>query len=208
MTKIKYCGLSRECDIEMVNKLNIDYIGFVFFSKSKRYVSPEKALELRKKLNPDIKVVGVLVDMPIDEVLKLLMDGVIDIPQLHGHEDEEYIKKLRARIDELQKSVTVFKAFRIDSPEDVERANNSSADLVLVDSGNGGTGTVFDWNLLKDMKRDYLLAGGLNEENIAEAIKIIKPYGIDVSSGIETDGLKDMVKMEKLHRLIKEAEND
>ena len=190
MTVIKLCGLKRNIDIEWANELKPDYIGFVFAKKSKRYVDRETARLLRAELDPSIKAVGVFVNEDLNEVAGLLNDGIIDVAQLHGSEDETYIEALRRLTDK-----TIFKAFRIDTKEDVKRANESSADLVLVDSGNGGTGTVFDWDLLKEMKRRFLLAGGLNTENIAEAIDTVKPYGVDVSSGIETDGVKDKEKM-------------
>ena len=190
MTVIKLCGLKRNIDIEWANELKPDYIGFVFAKKSKRYVDRETARLLRAELDPSIKAVGVFVNEDLNEVAGLLNDGIIDVAQLHGSEDETYIEALRRLTDK-----TIFKAFRIDTKEDVKRANESGADLVLVDSGNGGTGTVFDWDLLKEMKRRFLLAGGLNTENIAEAIDTVKPYGVDVSSGIETDGVKDKEKM-------------
>lgn len=190
MTKIKLCGLSRSCDIECANELKPDFVGFVFAKKSKRYVSPELAAELRAQLDSSIKTVGVFVNEPLENVAALLKCGTIDIAQLHGKEDEDYIAALRKECDS-----TIFKAFRIDTQEDIEKAEASSADFVLLDSGNGGTGTVFDWSLLKEVKRPYFLAGGLNTTNISEAVKEYCPYGVDVSSGIETDGLKDKNKM-------------
>lgn len=190
MTKIKLCGLSRSCDIEWANELKPDFVGFVFAKKSKRYVSPELAAELRAQLDEGIKTVGVFVNEPLENVVTLLKSGTINIAQLHGKEDEDYIAALRKKCDS-----TIFKAFRIDTLEDIEKAEASSADFVLLDSGNGGTGTVFDWSLLKEVKRPYFLAGGLNTTNISEAVKEYFPYGVDVSSGIETDGLKDKNKM-------------
>lgn len=190
MTKIKLCGLSRDCDIEWANELRPDYVGFVFAKKSKRYVSPELAAELRAQLDSDIKTVGVFVNEPLENVVALLKSGTINVAQLHGKEDEDYIAALRKECDSM-----IFKAFRIDTQEDIDAAEKSSADFVLLDSGNGGTGTVFDWSLLKSVKRPYFLAGGLNTANISEAVKEYCPYGVDVSSGIETDGLKDKNKM-------------
>lgn len=190
MTKIKLCGLTRPCDIDAANKLLPDYIGFVFAPKSKRYASPEVAAELKVRLDPRIRAVGVFVNEDVDQVAKLLADGIIDVAQLHGKEDEGYIARLREKIRK-----PVIKAFRIDTPEDVALANASSADFVLLDSGNGGTGTVFDWNLLRGICRPYFLAGGLNPENAEEAVRTLKPYAVDVSSGIETDRLKDPRKM-------------
>lgn len=189
MSKIKLCGLSRKCDIEWVNALKPEYIGFVFWSKSKRNVPPEKAKELKDLLSPDIKAVGVFVDEPIENVAELLNDNIIDIAQLHGGEDEEYIKKLRALSDK-----PIIKAFLLKSESDAERAEKSTADYILVDSGTG-TGKSFDWELLKNISRPYFLAGGLCCENISQAITALDPYAVDVSSGIETNGCKDKNKM-------------
>lgn len=189
MSKIKLCGLSRKCDIEWANALKPEYIGFVFWSKSKRNVPPEKAKELKNLLSPDIKAVGVFVDEPIENVAELLNDNIIDIAQLHGGEDEEYIKKLRALSDK-----PIIKAFLLKSESDAERAEKSTADYILVDSGTG-TGKSFDWELLKNISRPYFLAGGLCCENISQAITALDPYAVDVSSGIETNGCKDKNKM-------------
>lgn len=201
MTKIKLCGLTRPCDIETANQLKPDYIGFVFAKKSKRYASPEIAAALRKQLNPEIQAVGVFVNEPSENVAALLNCGTIQVAQLHGKEDEAYIASLRALTDN-----PIIKAFRIDNEADVENANRSSADFVLLDSGNGGTGTVFDWKLLQGITRPYFLAGGLNPENAEAAVRTLHPYGVDVSSGIETDGLKDAGKMTAFMAAVKKGD--
>lgn len=201
MTKIKLCGLTRPCDIAWANELRPDYIGFVFAKKSKRYAAPELAAQLKALLNPEIQAVGVFVNEDVDTVAELLRAGIIDVAQLHGKEDESYIAALRAKTDK-----PIFKAFRIDSEADVAKANASSADLVLLDSGNGGTGTVFDWQLLQGIARPYFLAGGLHPGNIGEAIKALKPFGVDVSSGIETDGLKNQAKMAQFVQVVRKEE--
>lgn len=190
MTKIKLCGLTRLCDIQNSNELNPEYIGFVFAPKSRRYITPEKAAELKKQLNSDISAVGVFVNEKCETVAELLNSGIIDIAQLHGSEDEDYINKLR----KFSKK-TIIKAFRIDSECDIINAQACSADYVLLDSGNGGTGTVFDWDLIRSIKREYFLAGGLGVDNVKNAVGTLKPYAVDVSSGIETDGFKDKNKM-------------
>lgn len=190
MTKIKMCGLKRPCDIVAANDIRPDYIGFIFAKKSKRYVSPETALELRNLLHSDIKAVGVFVNEEPETVADFLRRGIIDVAQLHGSEDAAYVQTLRQLTDK-----PVCQAFRIDGSDDVQRAQESPADMILVDSGAGGTGEVFDWNLLSGLQRPFFLAGGLNCDNISEALKRIQPYGVDVSSGIETDGLKDENKM-------------
>lgn len=189
MTKIKLCGLKRECDIEAANALKPEYIGFVFWKKSKRYVSPETAETLKAMLCEDISAVGVFVDEEPEAVAGLLKKGIIDIAQLHGSEDEEYIKKLRGLTDK-----PIIKAFCIKSESDIINANGSGADFVLLDSGLG-TGNSFDWSLIRKIKRPYFLAGGLGTENVGEALRELHPYAVDVSSKIETDGLKDKEKM-------------
>ena len=188
--KIKLCGLTRPCDIEAVNELQPDYIGFVFAKKSRRYVSPEKAEELKAMLAPGIQAVGVFVNEEPEQIVSLLEAGTIDVAQLHGQEGEREIRRLRELTDH-----PLIQAFRIDTEQDVERANDSTADYVLLDSGAGGTGTVFDWDLLQAIRRPYFLAGGLDTENLGTVKAKLNPYGIDVSSGIETDGYKDKKKM-------------
>lgn len=189
MTKIKLCGLSRPCDIEAANELKPDSIGFVFAPKSKRYVTYEKAAALKNLLSPAIQAVGVFVDEHPQRVAKLLKDGIINIAQLHGDEDEEYIAQLRLITDK-----TIIKAFRIKTAKDIKTAEQSMADYILLDSG-AGTGTVFDWGLLKSIRRPYFLAGGLDAGNVGDVVKELHPFAVDVSSGIETDGTKDKIKM-------------
>ena len=161
MTKIKLCGLSRPCDIEAANELKPDYIGFVFAPKSRRYVTYKKAEELKSLLSPDIEAVGVFVNEPPQNVATLLKKGIIDIAQLHGDEDEDYIAELRLLTDK-----PIIKAFRIKTANDIKIVEQSTADDILLDSG-AGTGTVFDWELLKSIQRPYFLAGGLDARNVA-----------------------------------------
>lgn len=189
MTKIKLCGLSRPCDIEAANQLKPDYIGFVFAPKSKRYVTYRKAAELKSRLSPEIKAVGVFVNECPQETAKLLKNGIIDMVQLHGGEAEDDIARLRRLTDR-----PIIKAFRIETAYDIKAANQSTADYILLDSG-AGTGTVFDWSLVNSIGRPYFLAGGLDADNVADAVKALRPFAVDVSSGIETDGLKDKAKM-------------
>lgn len=189
MTKIKLCGLFRSCDIEAANALKPEYIGFVFAPKSKRYVTPEKAAELKRLLAPGIQAVGVFVNEKSETVAGLLNKGTIDMAQLHGSEDETYMKKLRSLTDK-----QIIKAFRIETTKDIADVEHCTADYVLLDSG-AGTGRVFNWNLVQNIKRPYFLAGGLDIENAGDAVKMLNPYAVDVSSGIETNGQKDKVKM-------------
>ncbi|MBQ5318606.1 MAG: phosphoribosylanthranilate isomerase [Oscillospiraceae bacterium] len=189
MTKIKLCGLTRPCDIEYVNELLPEYIGFVFAPKSRRYISPEKAEVLREHLDDRITPVGVFVDENIDVIAGLVKREIIDVVQLHGNENDEYIANLRKEVD-----CPIIKAFRIESVADILMANNSSADYILLDSG-GGTGKVFDHSLLKDIARPYFLAEGLTPENVKTAVKQLAPFAVDASSSLETDGFKDKNKM-------------
>ena len=190
MTKIKLCGLKRPCDIEWANALMPDYVGFVFAPKSRRCVSPEGVKALRAGLASGIRAVGVFVNEAPEAVATLLNDGMIDIAQLHGGEDEAYIKALRMLTDR-----PLIKAFRVDGPADLDPAYQSSADYILLDNGAGGTGAAFDWEILKDFDRPCFLAGGLGPENVARAIQAVRPFAVDVSSGIETNGVKDYMKM-------------
>ena len=189
MTKIKLCGMRRVIDIQAANALKAEFIGFVFWPKSKRRVTAEEAAELKSILDPDISAVGVFVDEQPETVAELLNRGVIDIAQLHGSEDESYIRHLRTLTNK-----PLIKAFRIREQKDLEAAAVSSADAVLLDAGKGD-GVTFDWNLLRDFARPYFLAGGLSPENVSAAIEKLHPYAVDVSSGIETNGAKDAEKM-------------
>lgn len=189
MTRIKLCGLSRPCDIDTANELKPEYIGFVFAKKSKRYVTPEQAEELKRLLAPEIKAVGVFVNEMPENVATLLHAGVIDIAQLHGGEDENYIGQLRTLTDK-----PVMQALDIETAGDVLYAEECTADYILLDSG-AGSGTLFDWSLIQNIKRPYFLAGGLRGDNVEEAVTMLHPYAVDVSSGIETNGYKDKRKM-------------
>lgn len=202
MTKIKLCGLSRPCDIRAANELLPDYIGFVFAPKSRRYVSPEKAAELKRMLDPGIRAAGVFVDEKPQVIEAIVSRGVIDAVQLHGRENEDYIQDLMKRLG----NTLIIQAFSIRSERDAGRAERSSADLVLVDSPGGGTGEVFDWTLLRKIRRPYFLAGGLTPDNAGDAVNALSPYGVDVSSGIETDGYKDREKMEKFVLAVRRAD--
>lgn len=189
MTKIKMCGLSRPCDIDYANEIMPEYIGFVFAKKSKRYVSPEKAFELRQNLDKNIIPVGVFVDSDINFVAELVNKKIIDIVQLHGSEDDNYIESLRKLV-----SVPIIQAFTIGKPEDIQKAEKSPAEYILLDSGKG-SGKTFNHSLIRDLKRPYFLAGGLTPENVREIIQILKPYAVDASSSLETAGYKDVNKM-------------
>ena len=202
-TKIKICGLSRPCDIEYVNEAKPDYCGFIInFPKSIRNVSPNTVSELVKELSPDITPVGVFVNEPQETILKLIAQGTITHIQLHGQEDGAYIRELRERAD---REITIIKAWKVRKTEDVKAAQESPADLVLLDNGTG-TGQTFDWSLIRGIDRPFLLAGGLSPENLAEAVSQVRPWGVDLSSGVETDGVKDRRKVLAAVRAVRECE--
>lgn len=188
-TKIKLCGLMTLEDIAAANELAPDYVGFVFAVKSRRCVAPTQAAKMREKLDPQIQSVGVFVNEPAYEVAWLLNHDVIHIAQLHGMEDEKYIRRLRNLTGR-----PIWQAIKVRGPADIEWARRSTADMVLLDSG-AGTGREFDWELARMLERPYMLAGGLSPETVGEAIRRLRPYGVDVSSGIETAGVKDPEKM-------------
>lgn len=190
-TKIKICGLFRLPDADYVNQTLPDYAGFVFYEKSRRYVTPVQADMLRKKINPAIKTVGVFVNDDLNLIKDLYESGTIDIIQLHGGEDEAYLKELRALLPQVE----IWKAFLIRTKENLQPAKESSADLVVLDNGYG-TGECFDWSLLKeDFSRPLILAGGLTPENIPQAVAAFHPYAVDISSGVETGRIKDREKI-------------
>ncbi|MCR5108445.1 MAG: phosphoribosylanthranilate isomerase [Lachnospiraceae bacterium] len=203
MTKIKLCGMRRAEDIRIINRYLPDYCGFILSRPFKRYVSFEELNRIRPLIDKRIRVCGVFVDETMEYILNFIKAGIIDIIQLHGDEDEEYTDKLSERLTELNKEILIIKAFRIQSDEDIRRAKESRAGLILLDSGQG-SGKSFDWSLIDKMGRDFILAGGLNEENIAAAIRKHSPYAVDVSSGAETDGYKDE---EKIKNIIREVRN-
>lgn len=193
--KIKLCGLKRLEDIQAANRLRPEYAGLVFAPDSRRYVSPEQAAELSRHLDPAIQVVGVFVDAPPELVASLLNQNIIALAQLHGQEDAAYIEQLRRLVRE--PSGRIIQAFQVKSGRDIQRALQSRGDYLLLDSG-AGSGQTFDWRLLQGVDRPYFLAGGLEPGNAAAALARLDnnpPYALDVSSGIETAGCKDEVKM-------------
>lgn len=194
--KIKICGLTRPEDIICVNRLRPDYIGFVFWPKSRRFLGRAQAARLKALLSPAVQAVGVFVDMPVEEVAGLLADGIIDLAQLHGEESEEDIRYLQ--------EVTgrpVIKAVRVRSRYDVEAWLDSAADYLLFDSGMG-SGRTFDWSLLEGVTRPYFLAGGLGLDNLEQVLVRVGPYGVDLSSSLETEGHKDPEKIRRVMELV------
>jgi len=200
--RIKLCGLGRIEDIEAANRLRPEYIGFVFAKGSKRQVTDRQAEQLRMHLLPGITKVGVFVQDDPEHIAALLAAGTIDVAQLHGGEDADYIRTLRGLTDR-----PLIQAFRIHGIGDIRAAEESTADHILLDSGQG-SGELFDWQLLRGIRRPFFLAGGLSPENVEEAVREVEPFAVDVSSGIETGGRKDPAKMEEFVKKVRSAGRD
>lgn len=185
--KIKICGLRRDEDIDYVNQAQPDYVGFVF-AKSKRQVDEQQATALRAHLDRRIPAVGVFVNAPFEQIAQLVNDDVIQIVQLHGQEDQTYIDQISTL------NVPIIKAMAYTAIGDYQ-----NIDYALIDQVTPGSGKRFDWHVLKDINRPYFLAGGINLENIDEALKT-NAYALDVSSGVETNGYKDFKKIDEIVR--------
>lgn len=199
MVKIKICGIRRLEDIEIVNRYKPDYVGFVF-ADSKRKVSHDLASELKSNLDSDIISVGVFVDASQDEISELFDKGIIDVAQLHGSEDEDYISSLK---DKTGHKLTIINAVEMSQDIDLNEYENTRADYLLLDSGKG-SGKTFDWRLIgKDLQKEFFLAGGLDISNICQAIREFKPYAVDLSSSLETDGFKDENKIKEIMEVIR-----
>ena len=187
--RVKLCGMSRDEDIVAVNDAGPDLCGFVInFPRSPRSVSPESLGQLVGELDETILAVGVFVDQPTAFVAQVAHD-LVDVVQLHGSERNSYIARLRTLTD-----APIIQAFRVRTNADVMRANASFADLVLLDNG-WGTGRPFDWSLIGGVRCPFMLAGGLTADNVAGAVGTLSSWGVDMSSGIETDGHKDSQKI-------------
>lgn len=199
MTKIKICGLRRPQDIEAVNAARPDFAGFVVeVPGSRRSVDKRELRELAGRLEEGILSVGVFVNAPPELVAELLEEGTLDLAQLHGQEDEIYMAELRRLTEK-----PLIQAFSIQTGQDAERALESRADYLLLDQGRGGTGQTFDWSLLPEINRPFFLAGGLGEENLERAIRQVRPWAVDLSSSLETDGQKDPEKIRRAVELVR-----
>jgi phosphoribosylanthranilate isomerase len=204
MVKIKICGLSRSEDIKAANRAKPDYIGFVF-ADSKRHVSPEKAANLRQGLAAGIEVVGVFVNESAENVAQIAASGVIDVIQLHGDEDARYLRELRRLT-----AKPIVKAVRVRSSEQILLAEKLPCDMLLLDTYTpgqyGGSGQMFDRSLLPKLTKPWFMAGGLAADNLVAAVRECgenQPYAVDVSSGAETNGVKDTEKMLELVQIVR-----
>lgn len=206
--KIKMCGLRRPDDIIYANEYLPDYIGFVF-AESRRKVSGEEAKNLGAQLDPFIKKVGVFVNEPVRSLITISKQAGLDIIQLHGDEGEEYIKEVKHETGK-----ELWKAVRVRMVKDIQEAQRLPADKLLLDSFSeesyGGTGKVMDFAVLDqaDIRKPYFIAGGLTVENLPEILKKAEPYGIDISSGIETQGVKDREKMLKVIQCVRGGKDE
>lgn len=213
MQKIKLCGMMKPCDIEYANRVKPDFVGFIF-ANTRRKISAAQAKQFREALDAEIPAVGVFVNEDISVITSLVQNGCIDLIQLHGEEDADYIRRLREVCD-----VPVIKAVKVQTVEQIRQAAALPVDYLLLDTYRkgvlGGTGEAFDWELLREAKaaagdaaegelfgKTYFLAGGLHAGNLREAAAL-GSYGLDVSSGIETDGSKDFTKMVKVMELVR-----
>ena len=203
----------KQCDIEYANRVKPDLVGFIF-ANTRRKISAAQAKQFRKALDAEIPAVGVFVNEDISVITSLVQDGCIDMIQLHGEEDADYIRRLREICD-----VPVIKAVKVQTVEQIRQAAALPVDYLLLDTYRkgvlGGTGEAFDWELLREAKaaagdtaegelfgKLYFLAGGLHAGNLREAAEL-GSYGLDISSGIETDGSKDFTKMVEVMELVR-----
>jgi len=195
--KAKICGITTKSALETAISAGADFIGFVFFEKSKRNISVENAKELAKIVPKNVKKVGVFVDEPIENLVKIAKEIPLDIVQLHGNESPEYVKKLNCEI---------IKVIRIEDGKFLQNPDDFPEITLMLDAKTSGAGEKFDWQKIdfdKIKDRKFFVAGGLNPENVREAIEFFNPFAVDVSSGVETDGVKDNEKIREFLRNVK-----
>ncbi len=201
MTKLKICGLRRSEDIAYVNEFQPDYAGFILSEPFWRHISLDELAKFTSELSNKITPVGVFVNETLDTIIPF--SKYLGVIQLHGDEDDAFIKSLKENTD-----CEIWKAIRPQTSDDISKACKGSADKLLIDSFSkgsvGGTGIVGNWEIIKnaEINKPFFLAGGISADNIKEAIETVKPYGIDVSSSVETDKKKDREKIKKLTLLI------
>ncbi len=205
---IKLCGLRRPEDIAYINEAKPDFAGFILAEGYRRTISPETAEMLAKQLDHSVKAVGVFIDQPVKFVAEVAEKAGFYAVQLQGNEDAEYISELKKISD-----MKIWKAVRVQTAEDIHKAESCGADMLVLDSyskgANGGTGKTADWELIRNtvISMPYLLAGGINIDNISEAMKI-SPCGVDISGGTETDGVKDPAKIQAIMNLVRKVDKN
>jgi len=210
MTKIKICGIKRFEDVQYVNKYLPDYIGFVF-AKSKRRVTVDQVIELKQKLDPHIKTVGVFVNEDIDKLIEIAKRCRLNCIQLHGDENGQYVEMLKNSLTAHDlEDIEIWKAIRVKDESSIALLKAYNVDAFILDTFvegvYGGVGKVFDWKLAKLSKAygKIFVAGGLTIDNVSDAVEYVAPYGVDVSSGVETDGCKDEAKIRSFMEKVKE----
>lgn len=202
---IKICGITKLSEIEDLNELKPDYIGFVF-AKSKRQIDGKTACRLKENLDKDVKTVGVFLNNTEEDILNVLKEVELDVIQLHGDENNNFIDSLKKKV-----KCDIWKAVSISTKEEMDKAMRYNVGTLLLDGSNPGSGIAFDWKTLRDinLNKRIFLAGGINEENVLEGIRVVKPYGIDTSSGVEIidefGRRKDKEKMRRLIRKVRES---
>lgn len=204
--KIKICGLQSLEDISYINEFMVDFAGFIFYPKSKRFITIKQSELMKNKLNSNIKTVGVFVDEDLKNLEQIIKTGVLDFVQLHGNENNQYINYVKETL-----KIPVIKAFKADCNLKFN-IDNTNADFVLIDSFNknsfGGTGNSFDWKIIPKTNKKIFLAGGLNSENVLSAMHFVNPYCLDINSGVEINGRKDRKKISDIIKIIKGYKND
>lgn len=205
-TKIKICGLRTQEDIQIVNREKPDYAGFVF-APGKRQIDISQAKILKSFLEPEITAVGVFVNAPFEEVCAIADKNILDWIQLHGDEDETYIRHLRELTDK-----PVIKAIRVRNTKDIRKGDHLPCDYLLLDAYQkeqyGGSGHTFDWSMIPKMTKPFFLAGGISERNLEEAIQTYQPFALDVSSSVETAGKKDADKVKRIIELVRNRKEE
>lgn len=207
MTKIKICGIQSFQDVDCLNETSPDFAGFVF-APGRRQIDCGKAFLLRSELRKEIRTVGVFVNAEIDQIRQCCEAGIIDLIQLHGNEKEDYVRRLRQIVPKpLIRAIRVGPGFDAGSLSDFQNGQSPLYDYPLFDTlavnAYGGTGISFDWSLVQSCRRPFFLAGGLGADNVGDAVRAVRPYGVDLSSKAESEGKKDIVKIREIIRAVR-----
>ncbi len=210
--KLKICGLKREEDVDYVNQFKPDYAGFVFAGE-KRKIDFDTAQKLKRRLSPEIPSVGVFVNADISFIVRLAEEGIVDMIQLHGDEDLNYITELRKCLEKSDKNIPpIIKSVRVKSVTQILEDEKLPVDYLLLDAFHeneyGGSGKVFDHTLIPELTKPYILAGGIDSNNVTDILKTLSarnrsPFCVDVSSSVETNGFKDKAKIQQLVQIVK-----
>lgn len=210
MSKIKICGLMHTADADALNELVPDFAGFILSStegRFRRQITVAKADLLRSRLDHSIKTVGVFVDEALDFITEICEDEIIDLIQLHGDEDDDFILSLSRRVRQ-----PIIKAVKAKSSEDILAAEGLHCHYLLLDTPYsdkpGGGGESFGWEIIpKSLSKPFFLAGGLGADNLQKALEEVNPYCVDISSSVETDGKKDRAKIEEVIKIVRRMNN-